>query len=74
MKWTLDQGDRVRYRGIGEDHEKQGTVRKAIHILTAQRDEVPVYIVDADEEAPVILGDGEILDKLPPIVPPRSLP
>ena len=68
MTWALDPGDRVRYLRIGDDYEKLGTVRKAIHILTAQRDEVPVYLVEADEEDPVILGDGEMLDRLPPLV------
>jgi hypothetical protein len=73
MEWTLDQGDRVRYHGIGDDRERLGTVRKALHILTAQHDEVPVYIVGADEGDPVIVGDGEILEKLPPGTPgPRS--
>ena len=70
MKWALGPGDRVRYRRIGDDHAKQGTVHTAIRILTAQRDEVPVYIVEADEEDSVILGDGEILDRLPPLVLP----
>jgi hypothetical protein len=74
MQWALDQGDRVSYRSIGDDRARQGTVRKAIHILTARRDEVPVYIVDADEEDPVILGDGEILEKLPPIAAAHPLP
>ena len=62
MEWGLEQGERVRYRVVGADRDEYGRVRKAIHVLSAGMDLVPVYIVDTDAGEVVILGDGEIIE------------
>jgi hypothetical protein len=64
MEWALEQGERVRFRCIGNDQEQLGTVRKPLHILAADQTLVPVYIVQPDDGDVVIVGDGEIVDKL----------
>ena len=64
MEWGLEQGERVRFRCIGDDHEQLGTVRKPMHILAADQTPVPVYIVQLDDGDAVIVGDGEIVDRL----------
>jgi hypothetical protein len=56
MEWALKQGERVWFRCVGEDQEHMGTVRKPLHILTADQTLVPVYIVQPD--------DGEIVETL----------
>ena len=61
MEWELDKGDRVRYRAMGTDRDDYGRVRKAMHVLSAAMELVPVYVVDTDMGEVVILGDGEIL-------------
>ncbi len=57
----LGQGDRVKYRSLGDDRDGYGIVRKVIHILTASLDPVAVYVVDSDDGDVIILGDGEML-------------
>jgi hypothetical protein len=62
MEWGLEQGERVRYRVVGTDGDEYGLVRKAMHVLSAGMDLVPVYVVDTDAGEVVILGDGEIIE------------
>jgi hypothetical protein len=64
MHWQLNQGDRIRYRVIGAEHSHLGIVRKPMHVLSAAMEAVPVYVVEPDDGAPIILGDGEILERL----------
>jgi hypothetical protein len=64
MHWQLNQGDRIRYRAIGAEHSREGIVRKPMHVLSAAMEAVPVYVVEPDDGAPIILGDGEILERL----------
>jgi len=65
MKWVLEQGDAVRFRCIGDDRDRLGRVRKPMHILAADQTPVPIYIVQPDDDGDaVIVGDGEIIEKL----------
>jgi hypothetical protein len=64
MEWELDQGDRIAYRCIGEDQVHRGYVRKAMRILTASLEAVNVYLVSPDRGDIVVVGDGEIVEKL----------
>jgi hypothetical protein len=64
MEWALKQSERVRFRCVGEDRGQVGTVRKPMHILTADQTLVPVYIVQPDDGEAVIVGDGEIVETL----------
>ena len=64
MEWALEQGERVRFRCSGDDHGQLGTVRKPMHILASDQTPVPVYIVQPDDGGAVIVGDGEIVEKL----------
>jgi hypothetical protein len=65
MHWQLIPGDRVRFRALGADHpEAESRVGKALHILNADLQLVPVYIVESDAGETLILGDGEIVEKL----------
>jgi hypothetical protein len=64
MEWALEQGERVRFRCVGEDQERSGTVRKPLHVLAADQTQVPVYIVQPDDGDAVIVGDGEIVERM----------
>jgi hypothetical protein len=64
MEWALEHGERVRFRCIGGDKDQFGTVRKPMRILASDQTPVPVYIVQPDDGDAVIVGDGEIVEKL----------
>jgi hypothetical protein len=65
MQWQLNRGDRVRFRELGAGRaEMAGRVGKTLHILDAQLQVVPVYLVESEAGQTVVLGDGEILEKL----------
>jgi hypothetical protein len=64
MKWTLVQGDRVKYRPLGEDHDSWGRVHKEVDILTERLELLRVHVVRPDDDTDLILlGDGEILER-----------
>jgi hypothetical protein len=64
MKRQPIPGARVRFRALDADPAQEGRVSKALHILDARLQLVPVYIVQSDSGETLILGDGEILEEL----------
>jgi len=64
MKWTLPQGERVKYRPATHQPEQWGRVRKEVHILNERFEQVSVYVVEPEDgSTDVLLGDGEILQQ-----------
>jgi hypothetical protein len=64
MQRQPEPGARVRFRALDAEPAQEGRVRKALHILDARRQLVPVYIVESNSGETLILGDGEILEEL----------
>ena len=66
MKWTLQQGEQVKYRPAMDQPEQWGRLRKEVHILTERLELVSVYVVTPEDgSADLLLGDGEILEQRP---------
>ena len=64
MKWTLQQGEHVKYRPAADQPEQWGRVRKVVHILNQRLEQVSVYVVTPEDgSAEVLLGDGEIIEQ-----------
>jgi hypothetical protein len=64
MKWTVQQGEYVKYRPATDQPEQWGRVRKEVHILNEHLEQVSVYVVEPyDGTAEVLLGDGEITEQ-----------
>jgi len=65
MRWQLSPGNRVRFREFGADRtDDVGRVRKTLHMLDTQLPSVPVYIVESAPDETLLLGDGEIIEKV----------
>jgi hypothetical protein len=66
MKWTLRQGEQVKYRPATDQPEQWGYLRKEVHILNERSELVSVYVVTPqDGSADLLLGDGEIVEQRP---------
>ena len=64
MKWTLRQGDQVKYQPAANQPEQWGRLRKEVHIVNEHSELVSVYVVTPEDgSADLLLGDGEILEQ-----------